>query len=135
MNTEEERKKVCDAWRVAASALSIRVEVPHLLKTLDGEEVLCVAHLPDFGGPSGMVIGLTTYNNDKAVISAAKSRGLYWSFINPKVYERYDEEVFMPYVINRWSACARPREALADWGFFGKEDHRPGWLQEPTKSE
>jgi hypothetical protein len=121
MNTEEERKKVCDAWRVAASALSIRVEVPHLLKTLDGEEVLCVAHLPDFGGPSGMVIGLTTYNNDKAVISAAKSRGLYWSFINPKVYERYDEEVF--------------KEALADWGFFGKEDHRPGWLQEPTKSE
>jgi hypothetical protein len=123
MDAEEMRKRVCDAWRIAANALSVRIEAPFTLKTKDAEEVLTMAHLPDFGGPRGMIIGLLSrpaYTTDKGVKSAAESLGLYYSLINPEVYERYDEEVF--------------KEALADWGFFGNEDRRPKWLQKPTTS-
>jgi hypothetical protein len=117
MITEEERARVHNAWRVAANALSIKVEAPYLLKGVDGKEVLCAAYLPDFGDPRGMVVGLldlVTCKNDKGIKLAAESRGLFFSFINPEVYERYDEQVF--------------KEALADWGFFGSEDQRPDWL-------
>jgi len=116
MITDEQRESVYDAWRVAADALSIRIQVPYLLKTPDGEEVLCAAYLPDFGGPRGMVFGLwdhLAHLGDK-VGTAAKSQGLYFSRINPEVYDYYDEEVFV--------------EALTDWGFFGSEDDRPKWL-------
>jgi len=90
----------------------------------DGEEHWCAAHLPDFGGPRGMVVGLIwppLYKPDAQLESAAKARGLYCSFINPAVYEDYDEDVF--------------KEALNDWGFLGGEDQRPDWLPKFTKSK
>jgi hypothetical protein len=124
MNTEEKRIKVCDAWQMAASALSIRIEIPYLLKTADGEQIPYVAHLPDFGGPKGIVIDLYfrgDYELNERLKLAALSQGLFYSFINAEIYERYDEEVF--------------KEALVDWGFFGNEDCRPNWLPKPTKKE
>lgn len=122
MNTEEKREKVCGAWRIAASALSIRIEIPYLLKTADNEEVLCVAHLPDFGGPKGVVIDLYfrgVYELNERLKLAARAQGLFYSFINAEVYDRYNEKEF--------------KEALTDWGFFGNEDIRPNWLPRPTK--
>ena len=124
MDVDEHRKRVVEAWRAAATALSIKVEAPYLLKTGDGGEILCAAHLPDFGGRGGMVFDVLEefpYENRKEVASAAKSRGLYYSIINPEVYGHHDEEVFI--------------EALADWSFFGADDQRPHWLPKPPKSE
>ena len=122
MNREEKRKNVSDAWRIAATALSIEIEIPYKLKTAEGDEILCLAHLPEFGGPKGLVIDLYFHGEGKLnprLTLAAKSQGLFCSFINADIYERYDEKEF--------------KEALADWGFFGPEIRRPQWLEEPTK--
>lgn len=65
-----------------------------------------------------MVLGLLdgpSHGVDERLSSAADAHGLYQSFINPKIYESYDEKVF--------------REALTDWGFFGDEERRPIWLR------
>jgi hypothetical protein len=124
MNTEQKMKRVCDAWRIAAVALSIKVEAPYVIRTRDGKEVACIAHLVDFGGPNGMIIGLYSRpasETDKELKSAAESKGLFYSFINADFYERYDENEF--------------KEALTDWGFFGDEDRRPNWLRKPLKRE
>lgn len=124
MITEEEKERVYRAWRIAADALSITVEAPYVLNAPNCGKVLFAAYLPDFGTSQGMVIGLLgrpTYMRDKALLSAAKSRGLYSSFISAEIYARYDEEVF--------------KEALTDWGFFGSEERRPNWLPRPTKDE
>ncbi len=124
MNSEAKRKNACDAWRIAATALSIRIEVPYVLKTEEGKKILCVAHLPDFGGPKGIVVDLYfrgEYELDEELKLAAKSQGLFYSFVNAEIYGRYDEETF--------------KEALADWGFFGEETRRPSWLKKPARSE
>jgi hypothetical protein len=124
VNTEAKRERVSEAWRIGASALSIRVEAPYLLKTAEGKEVVCIAYLPDFGDTKGMIIGLvcrTAYKKDNGLKSAALALGLYYSFINPEMYDRYDEGLF--------------KEALVDWGFFGDEDRRPDWLLNPTRSD
>jgi hypothetical protein len=120
MDLEAQRKRVIEAWRAAASALSIRIEAPYLLKTPDGREIMCTAHLPEFGGPRGMVLGLVNvpaHKNDSGIRAAAEALGLYYSFINPEIYGHYDKAIFI--------------EALADWGFFGDEDQRPSWLPRP----
>jgi hypothetical protein len=124
MNTKENRKMVSDAWRIAAKALSIDIEAPYLIRTSDGKKVSCIAHLPDFGGPTGMVIGLwsgSAHKTHEPLILAARSLELYCSLINAEIYNSYDEETF--------------KEALTDWGFFGNEDHRPNWLPKPAKNE
>jgi len=93
-----------------------------MLKGADGIEVSCVAHLPDFGSPNGMVIGFIhhpDYGVDTRLKLAAESQGLFCSFINYKVYGHYNEEVF--------------KEALADWGFFGDETLRPSWMADPKE--
>jgi hypothetical protein len=65
-----------------------------------------------------MVIGYIhppEVKTDPSLKSGAKARGLFYSFINLKVYAKYDEEVF--------------KEALLDWGFFGDEAMRPIWMK------
>jgi hypothetical protein len=125
MKTEDRQKKLSSAWLAAASALSVRVEAPYVLTSAEGTEVPCIAHLPDFGNAKGMVIGLFFRHNhedeEAALKLAAKSRGLFCSFINPEVYENYNEEIY--------------KEALTDWAFFGDEALRPGWMREPTKDK
>lgn len=118
MSIEDKWERVCEAWRAAAKDLSIEIEIPYLMKTSCGKEIRSVAYLPDFGGPKGMVISLYSHSisdDNKDLQSAAKSQGLYYSFINPEFYQRYDEKEF--------------REALADWGYFGTDNRRPKWLQ------
>jgi hypothetical protein len=122
MNVEEKMKMVCEAWSAAVTALSIKIQQPYVIYTANGIEISCLAYLPDFGGPKGMVMFLYSLGSseiDKARKSAAESQGLFYSFISDEFYKRYDEKEF--------------KEALADWGYFGNEDHRPGWLSRPGK--
>jgi hypothetical protein len=124
MNPEAKMRMVCDAWRVAAGALSFRIEAPYAIRTPSGKEVPCVGFLPDFGSRNGMVIGLTSgpaYEIDKELKLAAESQKVFYTFINGKAYDRYNEEIF--------------KEALVDWGYFGHEDQRPEWLQRPTETQ
>jgi hypothetical protein len=124
MEIEEQRTKLANVWHAAAELLSIRIEAPYTLKNIDGNEVPCVAYLPDFGGPNGMVIGHTSsprHQVDASLKSAAESRHLFYSFINFKVYEIYNEEAF--------------KEALMDWAFFGVETLRPSWMADWKKTK
>jgi hypothetical protein len=117
---EDQINTLSEIWRNAAHSLSVRIEAPYILKNRNGLEILCVAYLPDFGGPKGMVIGLIVgpeYKVNPTLNLAAKSQGFYCSFINAAVYEQYQEDTF--------------KEALADWGFFGNESLRPHWMIKP----
>ena len=81
---------------------------------------MCVAHLPDFGSPKGMLIGGVigpNFETDRTIKRVANELGKYCSFINIKVYTKYEEAVF--------------KEALRDWGYWGADDQRPRWLQDP----
>src|SRR5260370_32358451 len=97
MKTEDLRNTLSDAWRTAAKSLSLRIEAPYVLEGADGIKVPCVAYLPDFGSPNGMVIGFICrpdHKDDSRLRLAAESRGLFFSFINFKVYEQYNEEIY-----------------------------------------
>src|ERR687896_631451 len=50
-------RQIVDAWLEAAADLGIRVIAPFLFSTENGEAVLCEAHLPDFGGSNGILVG------------------------------------------------------------------------------
>lgn len=105
-----------NAWTVASKLLGIRIVVPFTLSN-ENEFVECIAFLPDFGSPRGMVLGLTTppeFKTDAVLIKCAKKRKLFYSFINPAIYSTYDEKRF--------------KEVLTDWGFFGPIEKRPAWL-------
>jgi hypothetical protein len=124
MSIDEQKEKLSEVWKTAASLLSIRAEAPYLLKSADGTEVKCVAFLPDFGGSHGMAVGCLcspTFEANKEMAKAAKSVGIFYSYLNFDIYKDYNEKRF--------------KEVLIDWGFFGDENRRPNWLQKPTKSE
>ena len=109
-------------WRSAAEVLSIRIEAPYLLKAKNGAKIHCIAYLPDFGSPNGMVIGFTcgpSYEIDKALKSAAEAQNVFCSFVNFEAYKIYNEEVF--------------KEALSDWGFYGTKTLRPSWLSKQSE--
>jgi hypothetical protein len=107
-------EQVARAWNVAAEQLGIDVIAPYTL--VSTENVTCAAFLRHFGGHGGMVAGLSLppFNIDKALQTAAKANGLYYSFLNPEQYASYNEERF--------------NETLQDWGYFGPIDRRPSWL-------
>lgn len=66
-----------------------------------------------------MVIGVIIppdFETDPALVQCAAAKGLYWSFINADKYSKYDEAEF--------------KEALTDWGFFGRASARPSWLSD-----
>ena len=118
MLTDGEFLALTTAWIKAADILNVRLESPYRFNADAEEGISCVGYLPDFGGPKGMVISYLSAPNleiDSDLASKTKEAGIYCSFINPKVYEKYDEEVF--------------KEALVDWGFCGNEKMRPGWMK------
>lgn len=121
MKNESEETELLQAWREAASSLSVRVEAPYIIKAANGEAIECVAYLPDFGGPKGMVIGIIAppeFQTNSALKLAAESLELFYSFINRDVYRKYQEEIF--------------KEALRDWGYQGSESLRPFWVPRPV---
>jgi hypothetical protein len=109
----EEFEIVVAAWKVAASAFGLNATIPY---ALDGE-VECVGFLAEFGRPNGMIMSLATrpqMETDKRIVALARAKGMFWTFLNPKVYSAFNAEVF--------------KEALTDWGYFGPTDRRPIWL-------
>lgn len=88
---------------------------------MKGNQISCVAYLPDFGGPKGIVIELNNppdFEIDKGLVDAAKAKGISYSFMNFKIYKEYQEDGF--------------KEVLIDWGFFGDESLRPEWMANPV---
>ena len=107
---------VVKAWQHAAAQLGIAVVAPF---TISGprHSIVCIAFLPDFGSKNGMVIGPTeapAFEADPRLAECAKSLDMYCSFVNTDRYSTFNAEVFT--------------EALADWGYFGSAERRPGWL-------
>ncbi len=118
MNEAErnQTKRVCDAWRKAADILKIQAVIPFMLEAAE-KSVDCIAFLPHYGSPNGMVIGLMfppALKTNQDLIAAARSKGLFYSFINVASYANYDAIVF--------------KDALLDWEYFGPPDLRPSWM-------
>lgn len=100
--------------RQAFSNLGIRAEIPFLLPGPDAFE--CDAYLPDFGGPTGMVVCTRFSLDDSSLYSrlakAAKGSGLYISTM----------------ALSRELDLAEIMDAMADWGYYGPSERRPSWL-------
>jgi len=94
------------AWREAASDLGIRIITPF---TITG--VTFPLHLPDFGGPAGMVCGTLDTPAEHAL--AAERAGYYCSRINTESYSHYQRDAFIA--------------TLDDWQYFGPPEQCPPW--------
>jgi hypothetical protein len=104
-------------WRKAGDVLGVSIQAPYVFVAQDGGEFRCLAFMPDFGGPKGMLVAGThgpEFKTDPALSAAAASAGLYCSFVNADAYCIFDGDSF--------------KEALRDWGFFGNPCRRPSWL-------
>jgi hypothetical protein len=73
--------QISDAWRQAAADLGIRVVAPFRLETGNGETDLFEAHILDFGGQKGTVVG----NQDSGLDDMRKQLGYYTSNLFPGV--------------------------------------------------
>jgi hypothetical protein len=101
------------AWVTASKDLGFRITAPYTFKC-GKESVQCLAFLPHFGGPNGMIIGTSApprFETDKRLIEYAQAKKMFCSFINLDAYRTYKENVF--------------KEALADWGYFGPLKENP----------
>jgi hypothetical protein len=113
--SEDQRDALIRAWQSAQRELKIRVTAPFSLSTGTATHN-CVAFLPDFGSPAGMVIDAIEpplFRPSKGLATAAEAAGLYLSLISAEVYLHFDSEKF--------------KEALLEWGFFGPDPLRPSW--------
>jgi hypothetical protein len=100
--------EICQAWIRAGEDLGIRVVAPFSLATESGETIIYEAHILDFGGPKGTVIG----NKDSDWDSLRRDRGYYSSNLYPS-YRRYDRQHFI--------------DTLNDWVWFGQKGKEPSW--------
>lgn len=108
-------KSASQSWQTICRKWGIRTIVPFVLK-VEGQCVDCIAYLPDFGGPNGMVIGamdLPEVSSDDRVFALARKKGLFCSFVNVSAFgdRKIAENVF--------------KDALEDWGYFGPPENRP----------
>jgi hypothetical protein len=105
-----------EALITASRKLGIKVAAPYTLRHA-GKSTQCLAFLPDFGSPNGMVVGATMppeFQTDTTLIECARAKGMSFSFLNLERYNNFDEQ--------------RYKEALLDWGFFGPPGERPQWI-------
>lgn len=103
-------EEMMNAWRQAARDLEIRVIIPFVLITEDGERESYEAHVMDFGGPSGTIVG--GIHDDKNSSDRRKEAGYDASDLAP-VYRSYDRQLFI--------------DTLDDWKWFGAEGKQPAW--------
>jgi hypothetical protein len=104
-------------WRDACRKLGVEVVAPFTVAE-EGTSVACLAFLPDFGGPNGMVIGgmnLPEIVPDDTLQRLTKRKGLWLSFVNVSAFA------------GREVAEAVFKEALNDWGYFGPLENCPDW--------
>ena len=117
VDIDRQWKKTIAAWAMASKHLGIRSELPFDFQ-VGRSSHKCIAYLPDFGGPKGMLLQAIfppEFKTDEAFASDATRAGFYYSFINPLAYGEFDLKSF--------------QEALIDWGFFGSRSKRPNWVE------
>jgi cytosine/adenosine deaminase-related metal-dependent hydrolase len=99
---------ISHAWLEAAKDLGIRVAAPFAVETAEEELITSEAHVLDFGGPKGAVVGVL----DDKLSDCRATQGYYCSNLAPS-YRRYVRQHFI--------------ETLNDWGWFGRAEFRPAW--------
>jgi hypothetical protein len=98
-----------EALRRAREDLDIRVNERPPTTTAELE---CVAHLPDFGSPKGLIV-FTPAQQAGGAASSAEKDGYAFSTL-PSEYARYDRALYI--------------DALEDWGWFGASSP-PSWFK------
>jgi hypothetical protein len=101
-------KAISASWLEAARDLGIRVVAPFTLRVSEGERITYEAHLLDFGGPKGTVVGVL----DDGLQDGRATQGYYCSNLAAS-YRRYERIHFI--------------DTLNDWGWYGPVELRPSW--------
>jgi len=96
------------AWLDAAKDLGIRVTAPFTLHVSKVEAITYEAHVLDFGGQKGTVVGIL----DDKLRDCRAVQGYYCSNLAPS-YRSYKRQHFI--------------DTLNDWGWFGPPELRPSW--------
>ncbi len=99
---------ISQAWFEAAKDLEIRVTAPFTLHVSDVEAITYEAHVLDFGGPKGTVVGVL----DDKLGDYRHEQGYYCSNLAPS-YRSYKRQYFI--------------DTLNDWGWFGPPELKPSW--------
>lgn len=99
-------KDISQAWLEAAEDLGIRVVAPFTLQS--DTSVTFEAHVMDFGGPKGTVVGVL----DDKLVDCRAAQGFYTSNLAPS-FRNYERQHFV--------------DTLNDWGWYGPEKLRPVW--------
>ncbi|MFI5057322.1 MAG: hypothetical protein ACHQLQ_03985 [Candidatus Acidiferrales bacterium] len=102
-------ERISAAWLNAAADLGIRVVAPFPVMVSTGESLLYEAHIVDFGGPKGMVVGLPDRDH---IGDVRRSHGYGSSDLFP-VYRQYNRDLFI--------------DTLNDWQWFGQKGEQPSW--------
>src|ERR1700732_4228394 len=108
MNTRIVDEAISLAWRNAGADLGIRIAAPFAVQVSEHEIVLYEAHVQEFGGPKGTVVGVL----DDKLDDCRAARGYYGSNLSPS-YRSYSRALFI--------------DTLNDWGWFGPSALRPSW--------
>jgi len=101
--------EILAAWLEASRDLGIRVIAPFSIPVGIGEFLEFEAHLPDFGGPKGLVFGSTDRDDGH---DTRGRLGYAWSD-GSSMYKKYDRQLFV--------------DTLNDWGWFGERGRDPSW--------
>jgi hypothetical protein len=97
---------ISQAWLEAAKDLGIRVAAPFTVHS--DEPITYEAHVMDFGGPKGTVVGVL----DDKLDDCRATQGFYRSNLASS-YRHYERQHFVA--------------TLNDWGWYGPEELRPVW--------
>jgi hypothetical protein len=97
---------ISQAWLEAAKDLGIRVAAPFMVPS--DQPNTYEAHVMDFGGPRGTVVGVL----DDKLGDCRATQGFYSSNLSPS-YRHYERQHFIA--------------TLNDWGWYGPEGLRPAW--------
>ncbi len=100
--------EISKAWIEAAADLDLLATAPFNLTSRDGTECWFEAHIANFGGPKGTVVG--NLGNDLRDIRA--EHGYYASNLSPS-YRTYQRQLFI--------------DSLNDWSWYGEKRKEPRW--------
>ena len=101
-------EEISHAWLEAAKDLEIRVTAPFTIDVEEDEPHIYEAHVKDFGGSKGTVVGVV----DDRLDDCRAAQGYYSSNLTPS-YRSYQRQHFI--------------DTLNDWGWFGPQELRPDW--------
>src|SRR5450755_1190651 len=96
---------ISQAWLEAAKDLGVRVAAPFTVQLAEHELITYEAHVLDFGGPKGAVVGVL----DDKLGDCRATHDFYCSNLAPS-YRRYERQHFI--------------DTLNDWGWFGPTELR-----------